>query len=117
MSEVVEDDPWADWPERWVDGPGDVRAAMKAVPRKAIDELRYDALPWARFPHFYGPGDEVPGLLATLVSDHPDAAARALSGLWTRCIIRAARPKQRLWRCRFCSGRRRRGCRVCARTC
>lgn len=83
MSEVVEEDPWADWPERWVDGPCDVRAAMKAVPREAIDGLRYEAIPWERFPHFHGAGDEVPGLLATLVSEDAEAAGRALSGLWT----------------------------------
>lgn len=83
MSEVAEEDRWADWPERWADGPCDVRAAMKALPREVVDGRCYEAIPWERFPHFHRTGDEVPALLAALVSGEADAAARALSGLWT----------------------------------
>lgn len=79
----MDEDRWAGWPDRWVDGPGDVRAAMRAIPRAAKDGLRYETIPWDRSPHFYGAGDEVPKLLATLVGGDADAATQALSHLWS----------------------------------
>lgn len=61
----------------------DVRMVLGAIPREARDEFRYDEIPWERFPHFYGTGGEVPGLLRMLASDDAEAAGRALGRRWT----------------------------------
>ncbi|MGY6027099.1 hypothetical protein [Streptomyces spinosirectus] len=60
-----------------------MRAAVSAIPRKVKDGFRYAEVPWQRFRHFYGPGEEIPGLLATLASGDAEAADRALWQLWT----------------------------------
>ncbi|MEU8931577.1 hypothetical protein AB0D30_17000 [Streptomyces sp. NPDC048409] len=60
-----------------------MRTAVGAISRQAKDGLRYDEVPWWRFPHFYGSGEEIPGLLTTLHSDDAGTADRALSRLWT----------------------------------
>ncbi|MEU9339545.1 hypothetical protein AB0D49_41495 [Streptomyces sp. NPDC048290] len=78
----MEDDVWAGWPERWAGTDCDVRAALGAVPREVRDGFGYDEVPWQRFPHFYGPGEEIPGLLATLASGDAEAAERAVEQLW-----------------------------------
>ncbi|MET7927037.1 hypothetical protein ABZT43_24160 [Streptomyces sp. NPDC005349] len=77
----MDDDRWARWPEPWAGTDADMRAVVGAVPREVKDEFRYDEVPWQRFPHFYGPGDEIPGLLATLASEDAEAAGRALRQL------------------------------------
>ena len=79
----MDDDRWDDWPERWVGTDGDVRAAVSAIPPEVKDGFRYDEVPWQRFRHFYGPGEEIPRLLATLASGDAEAADRALWQLWT----------------------------------
>ncbi|MGW4878158.1 hypothetical protein ACWEPI_16510 [Streptomyces sp. NPDC004262] len=79
----MDDDRWAGWPDRWVGADCDVRTAVGAISRQVKDGLRYDEVPWRRFPHFYGPGEEIPGLLTTLASDDAETADRALSRLWT----------------------------------
>lgn len=61
----------------------DVRMVLGAIPREARDEFRYDEIPWERFPHFYGAGGEVPGLLRMLASDDAEAPGRALGRRWT----------------------------------
>ncbi|MEW2403116.1 hypothetical protein [Streptomyces sp. NPDC046862] len=43
--------------------------------------MDWKAKPWTM--HFYGPGEEIPGLLATLASGDAEAADRALWQLWT----------------------------------
>ncbi|MFD9112341.1 hypothetical protein [Streptomyces bottropensis] len=78
----MDDDRWDGWPERWVGTDGDVRAAVSAIPREVKDGFRYNEVPWQRFRHFYGPGEEIPGLLATLASGDAEAADRALRQLW-----------------------------------
>ncbi|MFE6729496.1 HEAT repeat domain-containing protein [Streptomyces californicus] len=55
---------------------------MGSIPREVKDGFTYDEIPWQRFPHFYGPGEEVPGRLATLASGDAEAAGRALEDLW-----------------------------------
>ncbi|MFF0794255.1 hypothetical protein [Streptomyces spiralis] len=55
---------------------------MSAMTREVKDGFKYDEIPWQRFPHFYGPGEEVPGLLATLASEDAEAADAALPQLW-----------------------------------
>ncbi|MEU2655947.1 hypothetical protein ABZ615_11525 [Streptomyces sp. NPDC007325] len=77
------DDRWSKWPEAWVGTACDVRMVLGAIPREVKDEFRYDEIPWERFPHFYGTGDEVPGLLKVLASDDAEAAGQALRRLWT----------------------------------
>lgn len=80
---AADDDRWSKWPEAWVGTDCDVRTVLAAVPREARDEFRYDEIPWERFPHFYGAGAEVPGLLRMLASEDAEAAGRALWRLWT----------------------------------
>ncbi|MFE5198554.1 hypothetical protein ACFQ93_33360 [Streptomyces sp. NPDC056601] len=80
--QAVDDDFWAGWPERWAGTDCDVRTAVGAIPREVKDLFRYDEVPWQQFPHFYGPGEEIPGLLATLASGDANAADRALERLW-----------------------------------
>ncbi|MEU9737218.1 hypothetical protein [Streptomyces sp. NPDC048002] len=79
----MDDDRRDDWPERWVGTDCDVRAAVSAIPREVKDQFRYDEAPWQRFPHFYGPGEEIPGLLSMLASGNAEAADKALWQLWT----------------------------------
>ncbi len=59
-----------------------MRTVMGSIPREVKDGFTYDEIPWQRFPHFYGPGEEVPGRLATLASGDAEAAGRALGDLW-----------------------------------
>lgn len=56
----MDDDRWAGWPERWVGTDCDVRTAVGAISREVKDGFRYDEVPWQRFRHFYGPGEEIP---------------------------------------------------------
>ncbi|MGW4984803.1 hypothetical protein [Streptomyces mirabilis] len=78
----MDDDRWAGWPEPWVGTDCDVRTAVGAISREVKDGFRYDEVPWQRFRHFYGPGEEIPGLLTTLDSGDAEAADRALRQLW-----------------------------------
>ncbi|MEU9977765.1 hypothetical protein [Streptomyces sp. NPDC051014] len=78
----MDDDLWAGWPERWADSDRDVRTSAAAISRHAKGGPRYDEVPWQRFPHFYGPGEEIPGLLTTLASEDAGAADGALRRLW-----------------------------------
>ncbi|MFB7286792.1 hypothetical protein [Actinacidiphila glaucinigra] len=59
-----------------------MRTVVGAVPQEVKDGFKYDEIPWQRFPHFYGPGEEIPGRLATLASQDAEAARRALGELW-----------------------------------
>ncbi|MFI8392701.1 hypothetical protein [Streptomyces sp. NPDC085540] len=81
-NQAADDDRWSKWPEAWVGADCDVRMVLGSIPREARDEFRYDEIPWERFPHFYGTGDEVPGLLKMLASDDAEVAGRALRRLW-----------------------------------
>ncbi|MFH8387366.1 hypothetical protein ACH4E7_41770 [Kitasatospora sp. NPDC018058] len=40
--------------------PEDVRVIVAAMTAEVKDGPRYDAVPWERFHHAYGPGDDVP---------------------------------------------------------
>ncbi|MFD8289324.1 hypothetical protein ACFV2B_14060 [Streptomyces lavendulae] len=78
----MDDDRWDRWPEPWVGTDSDMRTVVEAIPREVKDGFGYDRIPWQRYPHFYGPGEEVPGLLARLASGDAEAARRALGELW-----------------------------------
>ncbi|WP_235495786.1 hypothetical protein [Streptomyces violaceoruber] len=78
----MDDERWARWPEPWAGTDADMRTVMGSIPREVKDGFTYDEIPWQRFPHFYGPGEEVPGRLATLASGDAEAAGRALGDLW-----------------------------------
>lgn len=78
----MDDDRWAKWPEPWAGSDADMRTVVGAVQRTVKDGFKYDEIPWQRFPHCYGPGEEVPRRLATLASGDAEAAGRALGELW-----------------------------------
>lgn len=78
----MDDDRWDRWREPWAGTDVDVRTVVGAIPREVKDGFKYDEIPWQRFPHFYGPGEEVPRRLATLASGDADAAGRTLTELW-----------------------------------
>ncbi|MFE4660560.1 hypothetical protein ACFRFJ_28190 [Streptomyces hydrogenans] len=78
----MDDERWARWPEPWAGTDADMRMVVGAIPQEVKDGFKYDEIPWQRFPHFYGPGEEVPGRLATLASGDTEAADRALGELW-----------------------------------
>ncbi|MFE2068859.1 hypothetical protein ACFXDH_41920 [Streptomyces sp. NPDC059467] len=80
--QVRDDDRWSKWPEPWAGTDFDMRTVVSAIPREVKDGFKYDEIPWQRFPHFYGPGKEIPGLLATLAAGDDEAAGRALRQLW-----------------------------------
>lgn len=63
--------------EPWKGTDCDMRTVVSAIPREVKDGFKYDEIPWQRFPHFYGPGEEVPVLLATLGSGDAKAAVDA----------------------------------------
>ncbi|MFD4723223.1 hypothetical protein ACFWOY_32910 [Streptomyces sp. NPDC058423] len=78
----MDDERWARWPEPWAGTDADMRTVVGAIPQEVKDGFKYDEIPWQRFPHFYGPGEEVPGRLGTLASGDAEAASRALGELW-----------------------------------
>ncbi|MFE2296492.1 hypothetical protein [Streptomyces sp. NPDC059452] len=78
----MDDERWARWPEPWAGTNADMRTVVGAIPREVKDGFKYDEIPWRRFPHFHGPGEEVPGRLGTLASPDAEAADRALEELW-----------------------------------
>ncbi|MEV6586839.1 hypothetical protein [Streptomyces acidicola] len=59
-----------------------MRTVVGAISQEVKDGFRYDEIPWQRFPHFYGPGEEIPGLLATLASKDAEATGDADRALW-----------------------------------
>jgi len=60
----------------------DVRRILARL--RAAGDLTLDAVPWNRFDHFYGPGDEVPAMLTALSGPDPERAERALWDLWSK---------------------------------
>lgn len=79
---ATDDDHWDRWPEPWVGTERDMRMVVGAIPREVKDGFKYDEIPWRRFRHFYGPGEEIPVRLATLASGDSEAADQALRQLW-----------------------------------
>ncbi|MFE7531582.1 hypothetical protein ACFU7Y_38625, partial [Kitasatospora sp. NPDC057542] len=64
--------------------PKDVRAVVTDMSSEVKDDLRYDAVPWARFHHSYGSGSDVPALLEEIRLGDDEASDRALGTLWNR---------------------------------
>ncbi|WP_371681474.1 HEAT repeat domain-containing protein [Streptomyces sp. NBC_01276] len=83
--QAMDDDRWSGWPDAWAGTDVDMRTVVSAIPREVKDGFEYDEIPWQRFPHFYGSGEEIPGFLATLASgdaEDTEAADKALLRLW-----------------------------------
>lgn len=59
----------------------DVRAVIAGMPQDVKDGFHFDDVPWARFGHAYGPGNDVPELLARLRSGDAEAGQDALAHL------------------------------------
>jgi hypothetical protein len=66
--------------------PLDVRAVIAGLPQNVKDGFRFDAVPWGRFGHAYGPGDDVPGLLAQVRSSNAEVVQAALRELWASIV-------------------------------
>lgn len=64
------------------DGEQDVRWVMAQL--RVAGDPAMDAVPWGRFSHAYGMGDDVPALLEALSDPDPGRAARALDELWNK---------------------------------
>ncbi|MFD9407011.1 hypothetical protein ACFWBN_08280 [Streptomyces sp. NPDC059989] len=62
--------------------PLDVRAVIAAMPKDVKDGFRFGEVPWSRFGHAHGSGDDVPELLARLRSPDAEPAGQALGQLW-----------------------------------
>ncbi|WP_406290484.1 hypothetical protein [Embleya sp. NBC_00896] len=72
----------------------DVRAVIAGIPRDVRDGFRYEEVPWHRFSHAYGSGENVPEYLERMRSADAATADNALSSLWnsvchqgTRCSV------------------------------
>ncbi|WP_406292814.1 HEAT repeat domain-containing protein [Embleya sp. NBC_00888] len=62
----------------------DVRVVMARMPVDVKDGFRYERVPWERFFHPFGRGEDIPGLLKQLrFADDEEAAERALGELWS----------------------------------
>lgn len=64
------------------DGEQDIRWVMAQL--RLAGEPAIDAVPWGRFSHAYGMGDDVPALLEALSDPDPGRAERALDELWDK---------------------------------
>lgn len=73
------------WPGVGVERePEDVRAVLAALSEEDKNGLRYDAVPWERFCHWFGTGSDVPGLLETIRLGSDEDSDKALDTLWNR---------------------------------
>lgn len=66
--------------------PLDVRTVIAEMPTGVKDGFRLGDVPWSRFRHAYGPGADVPELLARLRSPNPEPAGQALLSLWHKVV-------------------------------
>ncbi|NNN32171.1 hypothetical protein HLK59_17735 [Streptomyces sp. S3(2020)] len=64
----------------------DVRAVIAGMSQDVKDGFCFEDVPWSRFGHAYGSGDDVPSLLARLRSADAKAAGRALEQLWAGVV-------------------------------
>ncbi|MFE2911959.1 hypothetical protein ACFXI0_08440 [Kitasatospora indigofera] len=71
------------------DGPGfhagtpqDVRVVVAGMTAEVKDGPDYDAVPWARFHHAFGPGSDLPGRLTRIRYGDVRAAGDELEALW-----------------------------------
>ncbi|WP_331773661.1 hypothetical protein OG948_35435 (plasmid) [Embleya sp. NBC_00888] len=71
------------WSEEWRGTERDVRVVVARMPVEVRDGFAYDRVPWGRFSHAYGSGENVP--------EHPEemrcadavTAERGLGSLWS----------------------------------
>ncbi|WP_165966464.1 HEAT repeat domain-containing protein [Actinomadura sp. 7K507] len=66
-------------PERYAGSELDVRSVVARIPQDVKDELRFDQIPWGRFAHSFGSGEDVPEYLSRLGSEDIEAVGKALS--------------------------------------
>ncbi|CAL9654794.1 hypothetical protein SUDANB176_06750 [Streptomyces sp. enrichment culture] len=62
--------------------PLDVRAVIAGMPQDVKDGFHFEEVPWRRFGHAYGSGDDVPELLVRLRSTDAEVARDALRHLF-----------------------------------
>ncbi|MGW9370884.1 hypothetical protein ACWGVR_12875 [Streptomyces xanthophaeus] len=62
--------------------PLDVRVVIAGIPRAVKDGFRLEEVPWSRFGHAYGSGQDVPEQLEGLRSPDSESAEWALRRLW-----------------------------------
>lgn len=64
----------------------DVRAVIAGMSQDVKDGFCFEEVPWSRFGHAYGSGEDVPALLARLRSADAEVAGRALELLWASVV-------------------------------
>ncbi|WP_431675992.1 hypothetical protein [Kitasatospora sp. KL5] len=62
--------------------PEDVRVVVAAMTSEVKDGLNYDAVPWERFHHAFGPGSDLPGILTRIRHSDARRADDELELLW-----------------------------------
>ncbi|MFJ8746521.1 hypothetical protein ACIRL2_45160 [Embleya sp. NPDC127516] len=70
------------WSQRWQGTDGDVRTVVARMPAEVWDGFVYDRVPWGRFSHAYGSGEDVPEDLEGMRCADAVTAERSLGSLW-----------------------------------
>ncbi|MFF1870140.1 hypothetical protein [Streptomyces sp. CB03911] len=69
-------------PEFHAGTPQDVRVVVAEMTAEVKDGLNYDAVPWERFHHAFGPGSDLPSVLSRLRYSNGWRADNELEALW-----------------------------------
>ncbi|MFI6588187.1 hypothetical protein [Embleya sp. NPDC050493] len=79
------------WSEEWRGTERDVRVVMARMPVEVWDGFEFDRVPWSRFPHVFGPGEEIAEELGRLRSADAPTVLSVIRGLWG-CVCHAGQP-------------------------